>query len=57
MFVPGKPFQYSLLFVGKAYPRVEASERFFIRDRLLALTTNIRLGLPGANTLVNYEKS
>jgi len=48
VFVPGKPFQPSLLFVGKpgAYPRVEHPRL------LLALSTGMRLGwegLPGTN--------
>ncbi len=51
MFVPGKPFQLSLMFAGKAgaYPRVEHLKG--------ALPTNIRLGwkgLPGTNTLAYY---
>ena len=52
MFVPDKPFQPRLLFVGKAgaYPIEEP----------FRCSTNIRLdlkGLPGTNTLAYYENS
>ncbi len=54
LFVPGKHFQPSLMFAGKAgaYP----SEALL--GRLLALITNIRLswkGLPGTNALRNLR--
>ncbi len=59
MFVPGKPFQPSLMFAGKAraYPS-EAASGAPLYGRPLALPTNIRLGgrgLPGTNT-VNYSR-
>jgi hypothetical protein len=52
VFVPGKPFQYSLIFVGKAcaLPSSGANERHY--GRLLALSIYIRLGwksLSGTN--------
>jgi hypothetical protein len=61
VFVPGKSFQPSLMFVGKAraYPS-EVPFRCPTLGLALALPTNIRLGwkgLPGTNTLqksVNY---
>ncbi len=59
MFVHGKPFQPSVLFVGKArsLPQSGASERFF--DRVgSSFTKNIRLfwkGLPVTNTLAYYK--
>jgi hypothetical protein len=54
VFVPGKPFQTSLMFAGKvgAYPRVEHLSA-------PALPANIRLGwkgLPGTHALTDYEK-
>ncbi len=60
-FVPGKPFQPSLMFAGKAgaYPS-EAPLGAPHKGRLLASPTNIRLGwkgLPGTNALTYYEKS
>ncbi len=51
MFVPSKPFQPSLMFVGKARGLPEWST-------FLALIQNIRLGwkdLPGTNTLAYYK--
>ncbi len=56
MFVPGKSFQPSLMFAGKAgaYPSEGAS----LLGRLLASPTNLRLGwkgLPRTNTLAYYE--
>ncbi len=57
MFVPGKTFQSSLLFVGKARPRVEHLEGSLI-GQAPALPAIIRLGcrgLPGTNTLAYYE--
>ncbi len=64
MYVPGKPFQPSLMFAGKAgaYPS-EAPFRcssLGSYPRLWALPTNIRLGwngLKGTNTLAYYENS
>jgi len=60
MFVPGKPFQSSQMFVGKA--RTYSSEAPFrasiLKGWLLALTANIRLGwksLPGTNAPAYYE--
>jgi hypothetical protein len=57
VFVPGKPFQPSLMFVGEAYDRVERLKDASLRyDR--ALLANIRLGwtgLPGTNTLAYYK--
>jgi hypothetical protein len=53
--VPGKPFQPSLVFAGKA--RAYPSEAPF-RCKLLASPTNITLdwkGLPGTNTLAYNE--
>jgi hypothetical protein len=54
VFVPGKPFQPSLMFAGKAgaYP----SETPF-RCSTLASPANIRLDLPGANTLAYNENA
>ena len=54
MFVPGKPFQSGLMFVGKpgAYPRAEH------KKGAPAVRANIRLGwkgLPGTNTPAYYE--
>ncbi len=59
MFVTGKPFQPSLMFVGKAaaYPRVEHLKGAYL-GKAPALVANIRLGrkgLPGTTTLVYYE--
>jgi hypothetical protein len=59
VFVPGKPFQPSQMFAGKAvaYPSEEPL-RCPVWGRLLALPTNIRLcwkGLPRTNTLANCE--
>jgi len=55
VFVPGKPFQPSLMFVGKArrLPQSGAPERRFTQLGS-GLPVNIRLGwkgLPGTNTL------
>ncbi len=52
MFVPGKPFQFSLMFAGKA--------RVYPIEAPFTLHTNIRLGwksLPGTYTLAYYENS
>ncbi len=56
VFVPGKPFQYSLMFSDKigAYPKGSAFEGATLKGRLQALPANIRVawkGLPGTNTL------
>jgi hypothetical protein len=60
-FVPGKPFQSSLMFVGKAKPtRVKQLSVAPLYGRLLALITNIRLdckGLPDTNVLDYYKNS
>ncbi len=61
MFVAGKPFQHSLMFVSK----VELSQVKYLKgaplwDRLLASPANVRLGwkaLPGTITLAYYENS
>jgi hypothetical protein len=47
MFIPGKPFQSSLMFVGKAgaYPRVKHQ---------LALHAYIRLGCKGSSLLLKF---
>jgi hypothetical protein len=55
VFVPGKPFKPSLMFVGKAgaYLRVEPLRG----ASLTTLLINIRLGwkgLPGTDTLAYY---
>ncbi len=62
MFVPGRPFQPSLMFVGKVYPRVDPLNVAKL-GMTLALPENIRLGwkgLPETNTqlltIVNYGK-
>ncbi len=62
MFAPGKPFQPSLMFVGKAgaYPSEKHLSDAPRKGRLLAFPTNITLGwkgLPGINALAYYEKS
>ncbi len=61
VFVPGKPFQSSLMFAGKAgVTRVKLLSGAPLFGRLLALPANIRLGwkcLPGINTLAYYENS
>jgi hypothetical protein len=59
MFVPGKPFQLSLMFVGKtgACP-IEEPFRCSTLGKAPGLATNNRLdwnGLPGINTLAYYE--
>ncbi len=59
MFVPGNPFQPSLMFVSKAreYSRVEHLKSASL-DYALALLANIRLGWKsplGTNTLAYYE--
>jgi hypothetical protein len=54
VFVPGKPFQPSLMFAGKAEP---TQVKKLLGAPLLALPANIRLGwkgLPGTNTLAYY---
>jgi hypothetical protein len=56
VFVPGKPLQPRLMFVGNA--RAYLSEAPFRCFTLGALPTNIRLGwkgLPGTSTLAYYE--
>ncbi len=56
-FVPGKPFQPSLIFVGKAWAYPSKAPLY---GRLLALLTNIRLGWKGLlleNTLAYDENS
>ncbi len=55
MFVPLKP---SLMFVGKAgaYPRLEHLKGASL-GKTPALPANIRLGLPGINTLAYNENS
>jgi hypothetical protein len=58
MFIPGKLFQPSLMFVSDA--RAHQSEAPFMWVKLLTLPTNIRLGwkgLPGTNALVVYNKN
>jgi hypothetical protein len=58
VFVPGKPFQPSLMFVGVAWAYL--SEAPFRCSTLLASPTNVRLGwkgLSGTNTLAYYVKS
>jgi hypothetical protein len=55
VFVPGKPLQPSLMFVGKvrSLPYSGAIEMFFYLGRLLAFLINIGQewkGLPGTNT-------
>jgi hypothetical protein len=60
MFVTGKPFQPSLMFVRRvgAYPGGHLKEAL-LKDRLLALPRNIRLGWKGlqlTNTLAFYEQ-
>ncbi len=68
MFLPGKPFQPSLVFAGKAraYPgEAPAPFRCPLYARLLDLLANTRLdrkGLPGTNTSllrksVNYGRN
>ncbi len=55
MFVPGKPFQLTLMFVGKA---VAYFQGLYNKSSLLYLSANIILGLkglPGTNTLAYYE--
>jgi hypothetical protein len=44
VFVPGKPLQHSLIFVGKAGAYPSGAPLYC---RLLVLTTNIRLGWKG----------
>ena len=61
VFVPVKPFQLSLMFVGKtgACPIEEPSDAP-LYGRLLTMPTNNRLdwdGLPGTDTLAYYENS
>ncbi len=60
MFVPGKPFQLSLLVVGKtrSLPKSGAFERFFNREgSCFSNTYQTRLkGMPGANTLAFLRK-
>ncbi len=54
MFVPGKPLQPSLMFVGKAKSMLDS----WAVKGILFLFTNIRLGckdLPGTSTLLYYE--
>jgi hypothetical protein len=60
VFVPGKPFQPNLMFVGEArsLPKSGASERALHSGRPRPYIANIRLGwkgLPGTNTLAYYE--
>ncbi len=59
MFVPGKPFQPSQMFVGIAGAYlVEEPSGASLLGRLQASSTNIRLGwkgLPGTNTLAYYD--
>jgi hypothetical protein len=59
IFVPGNPFQPSLMFVSKAreYSRMEHLRGASI-DYAMALLANIRLGWKsplGTNTLAYYE--
>ncbi len=58
VFVLGKPFQPSLMFVNEA--EAYLSETVLLKRIPLALPTNIRLGwkaLPGTNTLAYYIHS
>jgi len=52
------PLKLSLMFVGKAgaYPRLEHLKGASL-GKALALPANIRLGLPGTNTLAYNENS
>ncbi len=45
VFVPGRPFQLSLMFASKGGAYLS------MVSKLLDVCTNIRLGLPGTNTL------
>ncbi len=61
VFVPGRPFQLSLLFAGKArtYPRVEHLKGVSLVNAAV-LHTNNKLGwkgLPRTNTLTYYKNS
>ncbi len=58
MFVPGKPFQPSLMFAGKAiaYPS-EAPSGAPLYGRLLASPTNIRLGWKGLPVRISKERA
>ncbi len=60
MFVPGKLFQPSLLFMGKArsLPQRTTPEKMFHSGRLQPYSQTFRLSwksLPGTNTLAYYE--
>ncbi len=59
MFVLGKPFQSSIMFLGKAGAELsDAPFRYSTLVRLLASPVNIRLGwkgFPGTNILAYYE--
>ncbi len=61
MFVPGKPFQFSLIFVKKLGPiQVENLKEAPLYGGIMALPTLIilgRKGLLGTNTLAYYEYS
>jgi hypothetical protein len=59
VFVPGRSFQLSLMFAGKAgtYPTIKHLKGALV-GKVLALPTNIRLGcraLPGTSTLAFYK--
>jgi hypothetical protein len=60
VFVPGNPFQPSLMFTGNARVYVSGAPESGapLYGRFMASPTNIRLGwkgLPGTNTLAYYE--
>jgi hypothetical protein len=60
VFLTGKPFQHSLVFVGKAKSLPERGNlsRASLKGMPLALPTNIKLGkkgLPGTNTIAYYK--
>ncbi len=60
MFVPGKPFQDSLKFVGKvrSLPLSEVPERYNTRlGSGLTRKQWISVDMPGTNTLAEYENS
>ncbi len=57
MFVPGKPFQPSLIFVGNARTQEWSTDSYY--SRVCCGLTNIRLGwkgLPGTNPLAYLQK-
>ncbi len=62
MFVPGRPFQLSIIFVGVTRSLLKSGkpERFTSIRQAIALLANNRLrwkGLPVANTLAHYKYS